>query len=223
MSFVRFMAVSMSLWGIACTAGSSAFERGNDARRAHDWDAAVSHYERAWTEEPDNVDYRIALVRARLAASRAHAAAARKHAESAEFESAIDELELALRYDPTNRYARDELAALRERPPKRRAPDSELRVSRSTPFADGEAILDPTSSEPLHVVFPEGSSLRIVLQSLAELAGVSILFDESFRDRRVAVDLEGVTYREALDIVMLSHGLFYKVLSSTSAIVTPEN
>ena len=32
-----------------------------------------------------------------------------------------------------------------------------------------------------------------MLETLAELAGVNILFDESFRDKRVAVDLEGVS------------------------------
>ncbi len=71
--------------------------------------------------------------------------------------------------------------------------------------------------------FPEGSSLRTVLESLAELAGVNILFDESFRDKPVAVDLEGVSYREVLDILMQTNGLFYKPVGSTSVLVFREN
>ena len=68
--------------------------------------------------------------------------------------------------------------------------------------------------------FPEGSSLRTVLETLAALAGVNILFDESFRDKRVAVDLEGVSYREVLDILMQTNGLFYKAVSSSTVLVT---
>ena len=69
--------------------------------------------------------------------------------------------------------------------------------------------------------FPEGTSLRIVLEALAKLAGVSILFDESFRDKQVAVELDGVSFREALDILMRTNGLFYKAVGSSSVMVTP--
>lgn len=93
---------------------------------------------------------------------------------------------------------------------------------RVSPFSDRERILDPSSPAPLHVKFPEGSSLRRVLESLAELADVNILFDESFRDQRVSVDLEGVSYREILDLLMQTHGLFYKVVRSSTVVVTNE-
>ena len=61
-----------------------------------------------------------------------------------------------------------------------------------------------------------------MLASLAKRAGVNILFDESFRDKRVAVDLEGVSYREILDILMQTNGLFYKPVGSSNEIVVRE-
>ncbi len=219
------IAVMTCIAGTGCTArpSTSAFDRGRDAARSQDWDTAVRYYERALTDEPDNVENRIALARARLAASRSHLAEARTRADAADVEAAIEELEIALRYDPTNRYARDELEELREQARQEEARGPTMRVSRFTPFVDDEPVVEAGASEPLHIVFPEGSSLRTVLGSLAELAGVSILFDETFQDKQVAVDLDGVTYRDALDILMETNGLFYKVLNSSTMVVLGEN
>lgn len=216
---MRFAGVfaTLALAMAACQSSSSgAFERARNAGRAGDWDTAVHYYERATSEAPDNLEYRMALDRARLEAARAHLVEARRLVATDDVDAAVAEFELALAYDPTNRYARDELEALRVDTHRRLTRRSAERVN---PFGQGEPVLDPSSSEPLHIQFPENSSLRTVLQSLAKLAGVNILFDESFRDKRVSVDLEGVSYREALDILMLTNGLFYKTLHSSTVLV----
>jgi len=220
MKLAQIAAVSL-LAVTACQSSSSgAFERGGNAARTGEWDAAAQYYKRALTEEPENVEYRIAFERALLEASRVHLENARNYAADDDIEAAIERFEIALDYDPTNRYARDELEELRERR-NRRAPEEP--TARVSPFADGTPVLDPSSPAPIRVMFPEGSSLRTVLESLAELAGVNILFDESFRDQRVAVDLEGVSYREVLDILMQTNGLFYKPVSSTTVLVVRDH
>ncbi len=223
MELARIAAVAI-LAVTACQSSSSgAFERGQDAARTGEWDAAVRYYERALAEEPDNVEYRIAFERALLEASRVHLEDARTYAAAADIDAAIEGFEIALDYDPTNRYARDELEELRERRGRHERPAPRkptARISPFSPFREDEPILDPSSPEPIHVKFPEGLSLRTVLETLDELAGVNILFDESFRDKRVAVDLEGVSYREVLDILMQTNGLFYKAVSSSTVLVT---
>jgi general secretion pathway protein D len=90
------------------------------------------------------------------------------------------------------------------------------------PGAASEAVLDPSSPVPIHLQFAKETSLRSVLEALARLAGVNILFDESFRDKPVTVDLQGVTFQEALDILVLTNGLYYKVLRPTTVVVSPE-
>ncbi len=220
MKLARIAAVALLAVSACQSSSSGAFERGRNAARTGEWDAAVRYYERALAAEPENVEYRIAFERALLEASRVHLENARNYAAADDIEAAIERFEIALDYDPTNRYARDELEELLERRDRRTPEKPTARVS---PFAEGAPVLDPSSPAPIHVKFPEGSSLRTVLESLAELAGVNILFDESFRDKRVAVDLEGVTYREALDILMQTNGLFYKPAGSTSVLVFREN
>ncbi len=162
----------------------------------------------------------MAFDRARLEASRAHLSQARKYLEMDEPDMlawAASELERALGYDPTNRYAQDELAELGRR--QDASPKESLSTDRSTIFG-AYRVLDPDSSRSIRLHFPEGTSLRTVLEALAKLAGMSILFDESFRDKQVSVELDDVSFREALDILMQTNGLFYKFVGSSILMVT---
>ena len=222
MKLTRIAAVALLAVSACQSWSSGAFERGRRAARTGEWDAAVRYYQRAVTEEPENVEYRIAYERALLEASRVYLEKARNDAAADNLDGAIEGFEIALDYDPTNRYARDELEELRARRDRHERRTPENPTAGVSPFRQGEPIIDPSSPKPIHVKFPEGSSLRTVLASLAKLAGVNILFDESFRDKRVAVDLEGVSYREILDILMQTNGLFYKPVVSSNEIVVRE-
>ena len=91
----------------------------------------------------------------------------------------------------------------------------------SSPIIDRQGVLDPSSLDPIRLYFPDGTSLRKILETLGKLAGVNILFDDSFRDKPVSVDLEGVSFQEAVDILMQTNGLFYKVMSTSTVLVTP--
>ena len=169
----------------------------------------------------------MALDRARLQASRAHLRQARKYLEMDELDKsdrrsrldrAASELERAIYYDPTNRYAHDDLAEIGRS--QDASPSGNVSTDRWAIF-EADRVLDPDSSRTIRLHFPKGTSLRTVLEALAKLAGVSILFDESFRDKEVAVELDGVSFREALDILMQTNGLFYQAVGSSSVMVSP--
>lgn len=203
----------------ACASARSQMELGHRSARANEWDRAVAHYETALSEKPGDIEARIALQRARLEASWAHLSRARDHEEASELEQAATELELALHYDPTNDHARAQLAELRLRIEERDAPQPH--ITRERLFA-GEPVLDPASDAPIDLSFAERTSLRTILEALARLAGVNILFDEAYRDREVSVELKGVTFRQALELLLVTNGLFYKVVESETVRVTPE-
>ena len=67
------------------------------------------------------------------------------------------------------------------------------------------------------------ASLQKILETLGQLAGVNVLFDEGFRDKRTDVALTGVTFQEALDRLTFVNRLFYKVLDQNTIIVVPES
>lgn len=191
----------------ACGGSRSELQLGKRSGVAGDWDRAVAHYENALRENPGNLEARMSLQRARYEASLVHLSRARKHQAASELEDAASEIEIALELDPTHDYARGELLEIRRRlVEKREAPP---RVVRERLFA------------PIDLHFPERTSLREVLEALAKLAGVNILFDESYRDREVSVDLKGATFEQALELLLTTNGLFYKVVSSETLRVVP--
>jgi general secretion pathway protein D len=93
------------------------------------------------------------------------------------------------------------------------------RVQASRP---GVPVLSPRSTAPIKLHFPD-TSLQKVLETLGKLAGVNVLFDFDYRDKRVDVDLSGLTFQEALDRLTFTNRLFYKVLDQNTIIIVPES
>ena len=96
-----------------CGAGR-AFGRGESAARAGDWDAAVAYYRQAVQENPDRVDYQIALERAMLTASVRHLDQARVLEARGQIEDALREYRRASEYDPSNRQIASKVTVLHE-------------------------------------------------------------------------------------------------------------
>jgi general secretion pathway protein D len=202
-----------------------AYRHGNQESRKGNWDMAVAHYSKALQKDPDSVQYRLALERARSEASRAHYEAARKHLEADELDAAVDELEIATKYDSGNDRAAEALrvtqAKIRKRDDaKKKAAEVEKVKSRAKERVV-VPVLSPRSQVPLTLNFPD-ASLEKIFETLRKLSGVNILFDESFKDKKVNISLADVTFEEALDQLTFTNRLFYKVLDQKTLLIIPD-
>ena len=83
-------------------------------------------------------------------------------------------------------------------------------------------VLSPRSTAPIVLKFQD-QSLQNVFEALGKVAGVNVLFDPDFRDKRVNVNLTGVTFQEALEQLTFANRLFYKVLDPNTLIIVPES
>jgi general secretion pathway protein D len=214
----------LALYGCAA---KSAFKKGESAARRDDWDAAVVHYTRAAHEAPDNIEYRMALQRALSELSAAHLKKGRQHLAAEELEQAIAEFNKASGFDPSNQLAQDLLQSTREKLRKREemrqeTAEFEARRRRAQQLLAPEPQLEPSSEAPINIKFAD-TSLQKIFEALSQLSGVNILFDEAFRDKRVSIDLVDVSFREALDKLMLINRLFYKVVDPATIIIIPDN
>jgi general secretion pathway protein D len=213
---------------VACSASSSAYKKGNAAGQQGNWDAALVHYTRAVTEAPQNIEYRIALERALIESSSYHVQQGQKHLAAENLLSAVDELDLAVDLDPTNKYAQSILDDTRERLAEREAQRDDAEQfedlrRRARELFGGRPILEPSSTAPIQLRFAEDTSLQKIFEVLSKLSGINVLFDESFRDKRVTVDLVDVSFEEALDKLVLINRLFYKVVDTSTIIIIPDN
>jgi general secretion pathway protein D len=217
--------VASALLGTGCAA-RSAYREGQSEAKKGNWDVAVARLTVALQKDPENISYKIALENARIQASRAHYDLAQKAAAAQELDRAAEELEIAVKYDGGNKSAADDLAIMRERirkrdDEKRRLAEFERMQGRSQLQRLPLPVLSPRSPVPIRLKFVQ-TSIQTVLDTLAKLAGVNILYDQDYRDKKGDVDLTGVTFQEALDRITFTNRLFYKVLDQNTVIVVPE-
>ena len=214
--------IALLSWGCA-----SAYKQGLNAGKRGDWDSAVAKLSKASEKDPDNVKYRIALENARVGASQVHYREAKKHLAAEALEQAAQELEIASKFDPGNLSAAEDLRLLRERVRKReeekqRLSDFDALRARAQALRVPAPMLAPRSPVPITMKYDD-TSLEKVLASLGRLAGVNIVFDEGYRDKRVSFNVVGVTFEEALEQLSFVNRLFYKVIDQNTLIVVPES
>lgn len=207
----------------ACGATRS-FTRGERAARAGDWDSAVEYYRQAVQNDPDRAEYKIALERATFAAAAGHIDRARRAEEEGRLDEALREFRRASDLDPTNRQSaakaselertiRERVEASRPRPQIERLREE---ARRSSP----EPLLTPSS--PLGPVRFTNASARDVLAFIGQSTGINVIFDRDFVDRQISIDVEGVTLEQALQQIMVTNQMFYKVLNDRTILVVAD-
>ncbi len=205
-----------------------AYRQGQVAAEKGDWDLAVARLTRALDKDHKNIGYKIALENARIQASRYHYDQARKHLAANDLAKAVDELQIASNYDPANRSAADDLAIarqkLRKQQEERRARDEfdHMKERAKAATRSPVPVLSPRETAPISMRFEE-TSIQKIFETLGKLAGVNVLFDDSFRDKKTSVVLTGLSFEQALDRLTLVNRLFYKVLDQNTIIIATES
>src|SRR5262249_43499619 len=185
-------ALGLSLALSGCAA-HSAYRKGQREARKGNWDAAVAKLTLALEKDPENIPYKMALEHARIQASRYHYDLGRKAMAAQELDKAADALEIAAKYDAANKSASDDLAVVENKIGKReeekhRLSEFEAMKNRVQTARLPIPVLAARSPVPITLKFTE-TSLQKIFDTLAKLAGVNILFDEGFRDKKVDVNL----------------------------------
>jgi type II secretory pathway component GspD/PulD (secretin) len=220
-------ALVLALAVVAGCAAGQAYSRAEQAARAGDWDAAVQYYTEALQEDPTSPVYRIGLERARLAASRGHLDKARELEDKGDLEGAMGEYQRAAMFDPTNRQASDKANEIEQKLKERAEaakPKPQFEQMKERAKEASQPLLNPASRAPLVFKFAAGISVRQVLDFLAQASGINVVFENSFAEAttKTAIDLDGVTLEQALNIVLTANNLFYKVLNPKSILVIPD-
>ncbi len=66
-------------------------------------------------------------------------------------------------------------------------------------------------------------SLKHILDSLGALVGINVVYDSDFRDQEFTVALDNITFRNALDQILVANHLYYKPLDQSTILIIPDN
>ncbi len=92
----------ITILSLLSCAGSQAFQRGERYAKRGEWDMAVKEFREANQRDPQDIEYRSALLRAEETAANQHYKQARNFIKERKLEQAITELQQALYLNPTN-------------------------------------------------------------------------------------------------------------------------
>ena len=206
----------------ACAAGK-ALRQGDAAMKAGDLDEAVAAYRKAVQSAPDNPNYKIALERAMINASHQHLSQAEVAEARGQLDEALREYRRASDFDPPNRQLAAKVMEMerRIREQYEAQPPNNIAQLREQARQAG-----PPPLIKLNEVLPEirfnNSSIRDILNTIANITGINITYDRDYADRPYTVLLTGVTLEQALNQILSANQLFYKVLSQNTIMVIPD-
>jgi general secretion pathway protein D len=220
-----FAAVTIVLTLSACITSAAL----RDARRAEerqDYDVAVIEYTRALQRDPDSVNARTGLQRAKLRASQDHFTRARRLSANGRLEEAEAEYRLAAQLNPDNGEISEELAKVQ----------NQLRtqvVINRDGKTELEALVDRMRDQRLPGLdvpadpLPEGltfrdASNRDIIRALATMANVAVLFDSAFRPANISFDGRNQTFASAIQSITASTQNFYRVTAPRTVTIIPD-
>ena len=203
---------------------SADYSAGRKAEAIQDYDTALVHYESALRIDPINAEYKLRAMHARYADGQFHLEQGEKALKKGDLQSALTEFQKAQAVDPSNTAADQEikhtlqLLSAATAPAVPRAIDPN--AADDTDLLPGPPQLKPFSLEPINLKMTNDA--RVAFETIAKLAGLSVIFDPDFTSRRIPVELPNVTLEQALDAVALESKAFWKPLTPTVIFVAPD-
>ncbi len=214
------------LMAAGCPKGKTDYSQGRKAEHLQDYDAAYDYYQKALKNDPENAQYLIKFNQARFEASTLHVKNGVKLREGGQLEAAASEFQRAVAIDPSSPIAEQELrrtvGSIEERNRANNAATEPPKDDHSgeLPLASMPPELKPLPRTSISLTMENDA--KIVYETIAKLAGITVIFDPDFPARRIPAKLNNVTLAQALDIVSLESKAFWKPVTENIIFVIPD-
>ncbi len=221
-------------------------KKGAQAEARDDFDAAFEDYRQAHLKKPKDMRYRTSFEALRFKSSNMHVDRGRVLRQSGDSDGAINEFARALQIDPGNQAAAQELQVMEKRSGPGSGPAGAPSaqggggpagatghplvpgMGEQTPYQrqmqgeistlDGPVVLQPVSDDPLTLHMAQQDT-EVVYQAICRAAGLNVIFDPEYVPKRIPVDLNDVSLEQALHIVGVLSGTFWKPVTSNTIFV----
>jgi len=207
---------------------ASLYKKGKDAEAAQMYEAAYELYKQAYDKDPKDLRFRVAFERTRFYAAAAKVHRGQLFRDGGRLEDALAQFEAATAIDPSMDIAQQEIRLtrrmmeeLKQQPPSQDEVQSQGPLSSRLQGALGPVELQPISDQPITLKMTEDS--RILYEVIGKYAGINVLFDPDFTAHRIHVELNGVSLRDALQIVAFESKTFWRPVTSNTIFVAQDN
>ncbi len=216
--------VGVGVLAAGCPKGKPDYQQGRKAESLQDYDAAYDFYQKALKNEPDNAEYQVRFAQARFEAGSYHVKQGLKMRERGDLPGAAGEFQHAAAIDPSSPIAEQELRKtaemIAEKDRSNAAAAEPPADSSEQPLASLPPEIKPLLTSP--ITFTMVNDAKIVFNTIAKLAGLTVIFDPDFPARRISVEMSNLTLRQALDLVSLESKAFWKPVTENIIFVIPD-
>jgi general secretion pathway protein D len=197
-----------------CPKSSQEAKQGLKAEELQDYDTALLYYQRALREDPTNTEYKLKAARLRFEAANYHLSQGEKLRDKGDLALALAEFQKAASIDPANTQAEQEVQHVLEALAARAAVENPPAppVPSAPVMMEGPPVLKPLSKDHIPNLKMTNDS-KIVFQTIANLADLTVVFDPEFQGKRIPFEARNLTLQEALDIAALQAKAFWKPLT----------
>ncbi|HUE85654.1 MAG TPA: secretin N-terminal domain-containing protein [Vicinamibacterales bacterium] len=197
------------------------------AESEQDFDRAVVEYTKLVRARPNDRNARASLEQVRLRAAQAHFGTARRLASLGKFEEALMEYQLAAELNPTSGQIQDEMRTVRTQLRAKVAIADDGKTQLETLVAQSLLAPLPGESLPTDVTLPDtlmfrDASARVVYLAIGQYGDLNVVFDPTFRDQNITVDLRKASLSEALDSLSLATRNFWRATSQRTVTIVPD-
>lgn len=200
---------------------NSYYKRGQSAEARDDFDEAFQNYQKAYSMVPKNEAYKASYYRVRFTDASMHVTKGRNLLSTGDEEGALVELLRASEIDPSNEAAQQEIAKIRahhgQQPPAQSSFPMSAQTQEDIDSMGGPAKLEPFVNEPQTLHMSEDA--KTVYQAIGKAAGINVLFDPDYISKRIQVDLNNVSLLDALRIVGIQSGTFWRPITKNTIFV----
>lgn len=237
------------LLAVGCV--SSDLSRGDRLADEGQWDQAVVAFREAVKRDPLDPAVQQRLDRAKLRAAEMHHDEGVRRLEEQQLAEALREIKLALGLIPSHpefrasldqavrlKQARDEVQAADKLLGLGRPEDALAAYERAVELdpnrkdaVDGivaltqqqrAATLTGRSSEPITLQF-QNTKLKEVFEILARTVQLNVVFDKDVKDDPVTVFVHDLSFDEALQLILTTHGMSAQKIASDTLLILPAN
>jgi general secretion pathway protein D len=221
---IAALCVCLALLAAGCPKGQTEYSQGRKAETISDYDAALTYYQKALKADPNNANLKIKVNQIRFEASNFHIKQGLEMRKKGDLQGALAEFQRAGVVDPSSPVAEQELrrtAAMIS--DKNRDADAAAEVPpdpTAQPLASMPPEIKPLSRAPINLKM--SNDAKLVFDTVAKLAGLTVIYDPDFPARRITTELNNVTLEQALDIVSLESKAFWKPVTENIIFVIPD-
>jgi general secretion pathway protein D len=219
------LCICLALLAAGCPKnGKTEYSQGRKAEEISDYDGALTYYQQALKADPNNANLKIKVNQIRFEASNFHIKQGLEMRKKGDLQAALAEFQRAGVVDPSSPVAEQELrrtAAMIS--DKNRESDVAAEVppdNAAQPLAAMPPEIKPLSRAPINLKM--SNDAKLVFDTVAKLAGLTVIYDPDFPARRITTELNNVTLEQALDIVSLESKAFWKPVTENIIFVIPD-